>query len=164
MIHLGPGCARIHYTLRRQQAKRFAQQRNLRYEDMSKEEREDLVAAAALVQMRGDTEQEADPIAELHEKEKKRLLTLTPLHLQVNKVPRDDERGFLDCICNIMYNLFVHLNECEKERKLHGDGIFKARVYRALTIMPHCAATARGNTERSGDILLRTALTGEIEL
>lgn len=84
----GSVCARMsaEFHILLQQAKKFAQKHNLNYENLSKDDQEKLALDAALHQLRGDAGREADPNAGLDATEKKRLLAVTPLHFQVNKV------------------------------------------------------------------------------
>lgn len=77
-------CVEFYFLL--QQAKKIAQQRNLNYELLSREEQEELALDAALQQLRGNAGQEADPNDGLEGKEKMRLFAVTPLHFQVNQV------------------------------------------------------------------------------
>jgi CRP-like cAMP-binding protein len=73
-----------------QLAKKISIHRHLNYDQLSRDEQDDFKAEAAVQQLRGNADPGTAGLEDADSKEKKRLLTLTPLHLQVTKQQREE--------------------------------------------------------------------------
>ncbi len=85
-------CAHIQIILcgAEQLAKKMALHRHINYDQLSRDEQDELKAEAAVQQLRGNADPENAGLEDADSKEKMRLLTLTPLHFQVTKQQREE--------------------------------------------------------------------------